>query len=201
MKTVILIIIAYLIGSIPFSYLSSIIKGKDPRQGGTGNVGATNVLVVAGPLAGVLALVGDILKGYLVVMLARYFNLSDWGVVFCALSAVVGHDFSLFLGFSGGKGIATFGGALIAMDPLFALLVVLLWILAMVITRYFIPSTILILFLIPFLMWLGSWRIEYIFYALGALGLGLYTHRRDIKRFLDKKELTIQESMAKHLKK
>lgn len=201
MKLLLIIFLSYLIGSIPFSYLFSKLKGADLRKGGTGNVGATNVLVVAGPLAGALALIGDITKGILAIQLARYFNLSDWGIALCGLAAVAGHDFSIFLRFSGGKGVATTAGVLLALGPLFSMLVLLLWIIAMIVLRYFIPSTILILAFLPVMMWMVSWRVEYICFATGAFLLAVYTHRADIQRFFAGEELTIQESMAKYLKK
>lgn len=201
MKPGLVILASYLIGSIPFSYLFSKFKGQDPRRAGTGNIGATNALVVAGPAAGILALIGDIAKGVLVVQLARYFNLSDWGIALCGLAAVAGHDFSVFLKFSGGKGVATTGGALIALGPLFAMLVLLLWLSTMLMLRYFIPSTLLVLAFLPIMMWLTSWPPAYIVFAFGAFLLAAYTHRTDLQRFFAGNELTIQESLAKHLKK
>jgi len=201
LKTVLLIVLAYFIGSIPFSYLFSRFKGVDPRKSGTGNVGASNALIVAGPWIGALALIGDVAKGFLVIQLARLFGLNDWAIALCAFSAVLGHDFSIFLNFKGGKGVAVTGGVLIALDPIFTVLVVLLWILSMMVLRVFISSTVLILCLLPGLMWLGSWRLEYIIFGLLNALLGIYAHRNDLKRFFAGEELTISESMAKHLKK
>ena len=200
-KILLIISISYLLGSIPFSFLFARFKGVDPRQTGTKNVGATNALVIAGPLIGALALIGDIAKGYLAVQLARYFNLPDLGIALCGLAAVIGHDFSLFLKFSGGKGVATTGGVLLALGPLFATLVLLLWIIMMIVIRYFIPSTILTLTLLPLLMWLSSWPGEFILFAFAAALLAVYTHWEDLARFFAGNELTIQEATAKHLKK
>lgn len=102
MKFILVVLASYLIGSIPFSYIfSKLRRGVDPRNVGTGNIGATNTLVVAGKTAGALALAGDIGKGAAAIFLARYFGLSDWGIAFSGLAAVVGHDFSVFLGFRG----------------------------------------------------------------------------------------------------
>ena len=201
MNAILFILFSYLLGSIPFSYLSSKLKGKDPRREGTGNVGATNTLVVAGPLAGGLALTGDLFKGFLAVQLARYFGLSDWGIAFCGLAAIAGHDFSIFLKFTGGKGIATTGGVLMALSPLFTLIVILFWIIAMVVVRYFIPSTILVLTFLPLMMWLSSWGFEYVFFACGAWLLAVYVHRADMERFFAGNEITIPENIAKFLKK
>lgn len=201
MTLVLSIAASYLIGSIPFSYIFSRIKGADPRKVGTGNVGATNALVTAGKTAGALALAGDIGKGVAAIFLARYFGLSDWGIAFSGLAAVVGHDFSVFLGFRGGKGVATTGGVLMALDPIFGTLALLLWILCMVVFRYFVPSTILVLCFAPVMMWMASWRAAYITFGILSALLAIYVHRADLQRFFSGNELTIQESMAKYSKK
>jgi len=201
MKLLIVVLVSYLLGSIPFSYLASKLKGKDPRKAGTGNVGASNTLIVAGKRAGIIALLGDVGKAYLAIYLAQRVALPSWGIALAALAVVVGHDFSVFLKFKGGKGIAATGGVLIALDPLFTLLIVLFWILGMILIRFFIPATCLTLILIPIMMWMGSWRPEYIAFGVVNAALGLFAHRADLQRFFAGKELTIQESMAKHLKK
>jgi len=192
---------SYLIGSIPFSYLFSRLKGVDPRKAGTGNVGASNVLTVAGKRAGALALAGDIAKGVFSIVLARHFGLSHWGIAFCGLAVVLGHDFSIFLRFKGGKGAAPTGGVLFGLDPIFGFIILLLWIFCMLVIGCFIPGTALTFVLIPVVMWMGSWRAEYIVFGIANAALGLYVHRRDLERFLAGKELTIQESIAKYLKK
>lgn len=97
--------------------------------------------------------------------------------------------------------MATTGGVLLALNPVFAVLVLLLWILTMIVLRYFIPGTILVLAFLPIMMWMTSWRGEYIFFALGAFLLAVYTHQADLRRFFAGEELTIQESVAKHLGK
>jgi glycerol-3-phosphate acyltransferase PlsY len=193
------VLLCYLIGSIPFSFLfAKLRRGVDPRRAGTGNVGATNALLVAGKTAGLLAMAGDTAKGIAAVSLARDLGLNEWGIALSGLAAVSGHDFSPWLGFKGGKGVATTGGILIALDPVFTLLVILLWILSMAMFRYFIPSTILVLCFLPVMMWIGSWRLEYIVFAVVNALLALYTHRLDLQRFLAGNELTIAESIAKY---
>ena len=197
-----IIIAAYLIGSIPFSHIfPRLLKGHDVRQQGTGNVGASNALIVAGKWAGLLALAGDIAKGIAVIVLARCFGLADWAIAAVALAAVLGHDFPIFLGFKGGKGVAVTGGVLMALDPIFGTLVLLFWIFVMLIFRYFIPSTVLVLCLVPVLMWMGSWRVEYIIFGVINAGLGIYAHQANLRLFFTGKELTISETLAKHFKK
>jgi len=192
----------YLIGSVPFSYIfSKMRRGVDPRQAGTGNVGASNTLLVAGKVAAVLAVIGDTAKGVCAILLARYLHLNDWGLVLSALAVVLGHDFSLFLGFKGGKGVATTGGVLIALDPLFGGIIILLWILCMLMLRRFIPGTLLTFILVPLVMWMGSMRTPFILWGIVNAALALYVHRQDLERFLAGNELTIQESLAKALNK
>jgi len=202
MNLVLSVLASYLIGSIPFSYIFSKLRGGvDPRKGGTGNVGATNTLVVAGKTAAILALIGDFGKGAAAVALARYLNLNDWGIVFSCLAAIAGHDFSIFLGFKGGKGVATTGGVLMALDPVFTILIILLWVLCMLVLRYFIPSTILVLCFAPVMMWMVTWRGEYIVFGVFNALLGIYAHWADLKRFFAGSEFTIQESVAKYFRK
>ena len=167
-------------------------------KAGTTNVGASNVLVIAGPLAGVMALVGDVVKGFIVIGLARSLLYPDWVIACCGLAAIIGHDFPIFLRFSGGKGVATTGGVLLAINPIFAFIILLLWLLTMAVLRYFIPSTLLIFALLPFIMWLGSFQREYIFFSIAAMLLAFYAHRNDIKRLLSGRELKIKDSLEKY---
>ena len=192
---------SYLLGSIPFSHIFPKLKGKDIRKGGTKNIGASNVLVVAGPLMGALALFGDIAKGYLAVSLASYYSPNPWLAVFAGIAAILGHDFSLFLKFKGGKGVATTGGALIAFDPIFAFIVFLLWILVIIVSRYFIPSTLIIAASLPLMMWVLGKRIEFVVFGILAFVLILYTHREDIKRLISGKELRTSEAVKHYFKK
>lgn len=201
MKTIVVILVSYLLGSIPFSHIFPKLKGKDVRKGGTKNVGASNALVVAGPIMGALALAGDIGKGYLAVYLAQQYLVVPWGITLAAVAAVVGHDFSIFLKFKGGKGVATTGGALFRIDLIFGFFALLFWVLLILVSRYFIPSTLIILGCIPIAMWVLGMRVEYIVFGILAFILALYTHREDIRRIISGKELKTSDSMKKYLKK
>lgn len=201
MNVLLSIVLSYLLGSIPFSHLFPKLKGKDVSQSGTKNIGATNALVVAGPLIGFLSWAGDVGKGFLAVYLAQRYFLPYWAVTACGLAAIIGHDFSVFLKFKGGKGIATTGGALIAFDPVFALVVTLFWAMLILIWRYFIPSTIIILACVPIAMLVLGLRIEVVAFGVLALLLALYTHRKDLQRFLSGQELRTGEAVDKFMKK
>lgn len=201
MKLLLIILAAYLIGSIPFSHIFPKLKGHDVRQKGTKNVGATNALVVAGPLMGALALIGDTAKGYLVIYLAQTFSGLPWVISLAGLVAIVGHDFSLFLRFKGGKGVATTGGILLAIDPLFALVVVLFWVLLILISRYFIRSTLIVLGFVPLAMIVLGMSREIVIFGVGAFILALIAHREDVQKILSGRELTTAESVNKAFNK
>lgn len=199
MNLFLLILLSYLIGSIPFSHIFPKLKGKDVREAGTKNVGATNALVVAGPIFGALALIGDIGKGYLCVYLAGQYIGTPWAMALAGLAAVAGHDFSIFLKFKGGKGVATTGGVLFAIDPFFTIIVILLWILLIIVTRYFILSTLIIIGSIPVMMFVVGKRYEFITFGVLAFALALYTHRNDIIRLVSGREIKTSQAVKKYL--
>jgi glycerol-3-phosphate acyltransferase PlsY len=119
MKLLLAVVIGYILGSIPFSYISAwIFKGVDIRQAGNRNVGAMNVFGVAGRLPGIGALVGDILKGAAAVLVAgRLMALPEWASGLAGFAAIAGHNWSVFLRFSGGKGLATCIGVVSLLTP------------------------------------------------------------------------------------
>jgi len=133
-----LVLVAYLLGSIPFGLLlTKLFGGKDVREHGSRNIGATNVSRVAGPLAGILTLLLDALKGAAAVWLAGQFcGHSALGMVLAGLAALVGHCFPVWLGFKGGKGVATALGVFLLLSPLAALAGFALFLLVFVFWRY-----------------------------------------------------------------
>src|SRR5579864_3307236 len=109
MTAMLVIIAAYLAGSIPFGIIVGRgIFGVDPRTVGSGNIGAANSMRALGPTGAVLVLIGDVIKGCVPTALAAYWlGYGNWGVAAAGLATVVGHNWSIFLGFKGGKGVAT----------------------------------------------------------------------------------------------
>jgi len=192
-----LIILSYLIGSIPFSLIfAKLIKGVDVRRMGSGNVGATNTLVSAGKRAGLLAAVFDIAKGFAAVILARYFLGGDGAAVLAGLAAILGHDFSIYLSFSGGKGVAPTSGVVLALNPYVMLVGLSFYLLFLVATRYLILSSLLVLLLFPILFLLFKDRPAYVFYGVAALLIALYAHRQDLLRLLAGQETKFGEAPA-----
>jgi acyl phosphate:glycerol-3-phosphate acyltransferase len=131
-------VVAYLLGSIPCGViLARLFGGADVRKAGSGNIGATNVARVVGPLAGILTLILDAAKGAAAVLLAeRLSNDSATWMMIAALAALVGHCYPVWLKFKGGKGVATAAGVFAALCPLACLAAVILFVLVVVFWRY-----------------------------------------------------------------
>jgi glycerol-3-phosphate acyltransferase PlsY len=132
MITLLFIAVAYLLGSLSFAVIvSRAMRLPDPRSFGSGNPGATNVLRSGRKAAAVLTLLGDALKGWVAVVLARVlapqFDLADDVVLLCALAVFIGHLFPVFFGFKGGKGVATAFGVLLGLNPWLGLACLATW--------------------------------------------------------------------------
>ncbi|MGE5470399.1 MAG: glycerol-3-phosphate 1-O-acyltransferase PlsY [Bacteroidota bacterium] len=137
MQTVLAIVAAYLLGSVPFAMIASKVFGlADPRSYGSGNPGATNVLRSGNKKAALFTLIGDALKGWLAVFLAQHYGLADSAIGLVALAVFLGHLYPVFLGFKGGKGVATAAGVLLALDPLLGLAVLGTWLFVAFAFRY-----------------------------------------------------------------
>ena len=136
LKIALLIICAFIMGSIPVGMLVAKAKGVDLKRVGSGNIGATNVLRSLGKGPAALTLLGDMLKGTLAVALGRYFGLGTFYEGIIGLSAILGHNFSVFLGFRGGKGVATSLGVFILYSPRTALITFVIWMAVVITTKY-----------------------------------------------------------------
>jgi len=131
-----LIILAFIIGSIPVGVLVAKTKGIDLKMVGSGNIGATNVLRSLGKGPAALTLLGDVMKGVIVVALGKYFGMGTFYQGLIGLSAILGHNFSLFLRFRGGKGVATSLGVFILYSPQTALITSIIWAVVVLTTKY-----------------------------------------------------------------
>jgi glycerol-3-phosphate acyltransferase PlsY len=161
MRPVLVLIAAYLLGSIPFGYLLVRLKeGADVRETGSGGTGATNVTRRAGKLAGIVTLALDAAKGALAIYLARNFLTPDfgmnWWVAAASIAVVVGHIFPVWLGFRGGKGVATGVGVFLALSPLAVIGALLVFILIVWATRYVSLGSIAATASFPLCVWLLS---------------------------------------------
>ncbi len=190
--------IGYLMGSVPFAVVVSRAMGlKDPRSFGSGNPGATNVLRGGNKLAAVLTLLGDAAKGWLAVTLAAWAAqrglLPGAAIPLAGLGAFLGHLYPLFLGFRGGKGVATALGVLLALQPWLALATAATWLIVALVTRYSSLAAILAAIFAPFYYILGdkvAWRADALTTSVIVLisVLLLARHRENIARLLAGKE-------------
>jgi glycerol-3-phosphate acyltransferase PlsY len=135
-KYILLLIISFIIGSIPFGIIIAKAKGVNLKKVGSGNIGATNVLRSLGKWPAVLTLLGDVLKGTAAVALGRYFGVAPVYEGLFGLSAILGHNFSIFLWFRGGKGVATSLGVLAIYSPQTAIVTFIIWLMVVVFTKY-----------------------------------------------------------------
>ena len=180
-----LLLLAYLIGGIPFGYLLVRLKtGRDVRSMGSGNIGATNVLRTAGRGIGVLTLLLDILKGYLAVWLMGYFaGDSPVWLSAAALAVMAGHAFPIFLKFKGGKAVASFLGAFLYLTPVPLLAILVVFVIAVAVTNYVSFGSVLAAGTFPlavFLILHPDWPI--LGAALAAGILIVYRHRANLER-------------------
>lgn len=136
MKLAFLSLVAFLIGSIPIGQIIARSRGIDLQKAGSGNIGATNVLRTTGKLPALFTLLGDYAKGVAVILLARFFDVGIVHQGIMGIIAVLGHNFSIFLKFKGGKGVATSLGVLSIYAPLAAMTTVILWLMTVALTRY-----------------------------------------------------------------
>lgn len=197
---------AYLLGSIPTGYLVAKAKGIDIRSVGSGNIGATNVVRILGKPAGIFVLLVDALKGFvactflcpwifnwfaphfsgLVVSLhSQPIEVQTRYYVIAGIAVILGHNYTCFLKFKGGKGIATSAGVLIALAPSAFLIVFCVFMLVAFLTRYISLASVIAAFCLPFSVWWfhGSRTMVAVMSFLGALAI--YKHKANIGRLLN----------------
>jgi len=186
---------AYLLGSIPFGLLvAKVFGGGDVRKAGSGNVGATNVARVAGPLAGILTLVLDAAKGSAAAWLAAHFSgeVAGW-MVLAGLAALIGHCFPVWLRFHGGKGVATAAGVFLMLSPLALLGSLLLFLIVVMFSRYVSLGSIDAAAAMPLLIYF-LWAPHHApplvvtFGAFAAAMLIVYKHDTNIQRLVEGRE-------------
>jgi len=201
-----LLLAAYLIGALPFAVIVSRVMGlADPRSYGSGNPGATNVLRTGNRLAAALTLLGDALKGWAVVSLAKwaltYFQLPSLLLGACMLAVFLGHLFPVFLKFKGGKGVATALGILLGLQSWLGVAVAASWLIVARATRYSSLAALVAAVFAPFYYLFGSgvlWRFDGVsFVALIVMAFMLcLRHRANIGRLLQGKERRIGAARA-----
>ena len=190
MKNIFIFLLAFLIGSIPFGIIIAKAKGVDLKKVGSGNIGATNVLRSIGKYPALLTLLGDVLKGTAAVALGRYFGSGPAFEGLVGFCAIVGHNFSLFLGFRGGKGVATSFGVLSFYSPQTALFTFIIWLIVVMTTKYSSLGAIVSFGLLPLSIMFFDHKSK-VFVAVLITILIFVRHKDNIKRLMSGTERKI----------
>lgn len=181
MGYLLMILICYLIGSIPCGYMIGRRKRVDLRRHGSGNIGATNAFRILGPDVGMLVLFCDAVKGFIPVLIVNNIFGPFWGVG-AGLAAIVGHNWSVFLGFRGGRGVATSAGVLIALMPWVVLLAFVVWVLVILISGYVSLGSIIASAAVPIIALILRVPWVYFLFAVPAPILLIIRHMPNIRR-------------------
>ena len=193
-----LIAFAYFCGALPFGYWAGRLKGIDIRQHGSKNIGATNVIRVLGKKIGIPVFILDVLKGALPTMVAEWWMQNRYPdepgtatlvAVLCAAAAVLGHTFTFWLGFKGGKGVATTAGGLLGLEPLALVIGLAAWIITFYASRYVALASIVAAIVLPIAMavlMIYRDRLNWVLLGFGiVMGvLVIVRHRANIARMI-----------------
>ena len=189
----VIVIGAYFLGSFPTGYLVvKILKGQDIREVGSGSTGATNVKRVLGKWGFFGVLIVDAIKGLAAVLLAQYLQTKlniypelNLLPIFASVAVMIGHSKSIFLGFTGGKSVATTGGTIIGLNWLVAIVAFIIWSSISYFSRYISLGSIIGVASLPILMYIFHAPISYVIYCAIAAIYVIYLHRENIKRLLN----------------
>lgn len=195
------VLLSYLVGATPFGFLAGKMKGIDIRDHGSGNIGATNVLRVLGKPVGITVLILDVLKGLVPVIIAKLASDSSLLHIATAMAAILAHNYTFWLGFKGGKGIATTGGAILPLMPWALLAAVIGWILVLKISRYVSLASIVAALLIPLTLAVeslvtGTWEGNIFAFGMFVCLLAIWKHRSNIGRLLRGEENRFEKKSA-----
>jgi glycerol-3-phosphate acyltransferase PlsY len=179
-------IVSYLIGSIPTGYLVAKARGVDIRSVGSGNIGATNAFRVLGKTAGITVLLVDAIKGYLACRFVAFGPgaPSEMHQMIAGLFAILGHNYTCWLRFKGGKGIATTAGVLLALAPIGFAVAIATFLIVLGLSRYVSLGSIIAAIVLPFGVWLGGGSVRMISLMAFLGGMAIYKHRSNIKRLM-----------------
>lgn len=193
MQNLLPIILSYLLGSITFSFVvGKLILGIDVRQHGSGNAGATNTLRVLGKVPGVLVLLLDIFKGVVAVWFGSWLMPEQsWVASACGLAVILGHNWPIYFGFKGGKGIATTIGVMAAISFWPTLLASVLAVLTIFCTRYVSLGSLILTASLPFILWLFDATLDIIVLSILIWILACWRHRPNIIKLIQGKESKI----------
>lgn len=195
-------VLGHVCGSVPSGlWLVQAFHGIDIRNYGSKNIGTTNVFRTVGPKTAVLVLIADAFKGILAVGIMSYFFHNPLLDVVTALGALLGHNYSIFLGFKGGKGVATALGLLIFMMPKVAVASFGIWLVCVLLTRYVSLGSIMAAIFTPPLAWYLGYPSAYVIFSVVAAFFVVLRHKENIHRLLTGTESKIKPGNVKDLQK
>jgi glycerol-3-phosphate acyltransferase PlsY len=197
MLGVLLILCGYLLGSVPTGLLVGRAFGVDVLKEGSGNIGMANVLRAAGKWPAALTMLGDMLKGFVPVMLARAVTDNGWVIAAVALAAVVGACWSVFLRFKGGKAVATGAGTTIGLALPVGLVLFALWWAVALTSRYTSLAAIVLMLVSPFAFWLTGQPLPYVVYTVVGGAVVIWRHRENARALLAGRERKFGERLRK----
>ena len=195
--------VGFVFGSVPSGlWLVKAIHGIDIREYGSKNIGSTNVFRTVGGKTAALVLLCDAGKGIIAVMIAQSMTGGDlYGMLFAAIGALLGHNYSLFLGFKGGRGVATGLGLLIFLMPKVSGICFIVWLAIVLATRYVSLGSCVGAFCAPCLAWYFGYPLPVFLFAAVAAAFVIIRHKDNIKRLLNGTESKIRQGHAEDLKK
>jgi glycerol-3-phosphate acyltransferase PlsY len=179
MLGILLVLLGYVLGSVPTGYLVGRAFGVDVRKVGSGNIGTANVLRAAGKWAAVLTLAGDMLKGLVPVVVARLVVDNDWIIAAVAFAALAGHCWPVFLRFRGGKAVATGAGTTIGLAPIIGLGLFAFWWAVVLVSRYTSLGAIAVMVVSPVVFLVSHQPLPYLLYTIVGGTLVLWRHREN----------------------
>jgi glycerol-3-phosphate acyltransferase PlsY len=191
LKIILCLIFGYLFGCFSTAYFVGRINKVDIRKYGSGNMGTTNALRTLGAKAGALTLIGDVIKAVVAILLVRYMLFPDYEFIellalYTGLGVVIGHNYPVWLGFKGGKGMAATGGVMAAFDPLIIPIGLPLFVLSVAITRYVSVGSLAIAILFPiWIFFRHPGDLHMLIVALLFMALAFFKHRTNIKRLMN----------------
>lgn len=189
MEYIVIIILGYFLGSIPFSFISSKYLGQiDIRKHGSGNPGSTNVYRVLGKKAGAFAFLGDFLKGLVAALIGKAILGSIDGGAICGMAAIIGHCYPVWIGFKGGKGVATTAGIILGLNPVLWVIILTIQFGLIFATKYVSLASIVASSMLPIISLLLNLPTTFVIYTFFIGAFIVYRHKANLGRLIKGEE-------------
>jgi len=199
MLAILLLLGGYILGSVPTGFLVGRAWGVDVRRTGSGNIGMANVLRTVGKWPALITMAGDMLKGFAPVFLGRFLTENEWVIAAVALAALMGHCWPVFLGFKGGKAVATGAGTTIALAPVVGLALFAFWWGVVLVSRYTSLGAILVMVMSPIAFLVAGQPIPYVLYTVIGGSLVLWRHKENARALIQGTERKIGQKEDAHV--